>query len=198
MSYDLFIALSVFAFVTSITPGPSNLMLLASGANFGFVRTMPQILGITIGFSSLLAAVGLGLGAILSALPILDLALKICGAAYLLYLAWRIAMSRSLAKSAELEERPLTFLESAAFQWINPKAWAVATSAIAVYASTDTPFLSVAMLATVFALVNLPSVSAWAAFGMALRQFLSDGTRLKWFNIVMGALLVATLWPLLR
>jgi threonine/homoserine/homoserine lactone efflux protein len=197
MQYEVFLALCVYAFVTSITPGPSNLMLLASGANFGFVRTIPQVLGITIGFGALLLAVGLGLGAMLAAYPVLHGALKFGGGAYLLYLAWRIASSRSLADAGETERRPLTFLESAAFQWINPKAWVVAVTAMAVYANPNSPFLSVVLVSLAFASVNLPSVSAWAGFGTALRGFLSDPVRLKWFNIVMGALLAATLWPMI-
>jgi len=198
MSYDALMALCAFAFVTSISPGPSNFMLLASGANFGFLRTVPQILGITIGFGSLLLGVGFGLGALLTAYPPLHIGLKIGGGAYLLYLAWRIGMSRSLAKESGTKQRPLTLLESAAFQWINPKAWIVAITAMAVYTSPDEPFLSVALTSLAFALINLPSVSAWAGFGMGLRRFLSDPGRLKWFNIAMGLLLAATLWPMVK
>ncbi|HEX6980721.1 MAG TPA: LysE family translocator [Alphaproteobacteria bacterium] len=195
MPYETVLALCVYAFVTSITPGPSNFMLLASGANFGLVRTIPQVLGITMGFKALLLAVGLGLGATLAAYPALHTVLKIAGGAYLLYLAWRITMSRSLSKKGEIEGRPLTFLESAAFQWINPKAWAVAVTAMAVYASPDAPFLSAVLISVAFALVNLPSVLVWAGFGVVLREFLSNPVRLKWFNIAMGVLLAATLWP---
>ena len=196
MSYQALLALSVYAFVTSISPGPSNFMLLASGANFGFARTLPQLLGITVGFKSLLLGVGLGLGATLVAFPGLHTALKIAGGAYLLYLAWRIGTSRALGKDGAVA-RPLTFLQSAAFQWINPKAWVVAVTAMAVYTSPDQPLLSVVLISIAFALVNLPSVLVWAAFGMALRDLLSDPVRLKWFNIAMGVLLAATLWPLL-
>jgi threonine/homoserine/homoserine lactone efflux protein len=197
MPYEALFALCVYAFVTSITPGPSNFMLLASSANFGLVRTIPQVLGITIGFTMLLLGVGLGLGAALAAYPALHMALKIAGGAYLLCLAWRIGMSRSLSKGGEVEGRPLSFLESAAFQWVNPKAWVAAVTAMAVYTSPDAPFLSVVLISVAFALVNLPSVLAWAGFGMALREFLSDPVRLKWFNIAMGVLLAATLWPMM-
>jgi len=196
MSSEALLALCVYAFVTSVSPGPSNFMLLASGANFGFARTIPQVLGITVGFGSLLLAVGFGLGAVLVAFPALHIGLKIAGGAYLLYLAWRIGMSRSLGKGSDAS-RPLTFLQSAAFQWINPKAWVVAVTAMAVYTSPDAPLLSVTAIAVSFALVNLPSVAAWAGFGMVLREFLSDPVRLKWFNVAMGVLLAATLWPLI-
>ncbi|MEW9838016.1 LysE family translocator [Mesorhizobium marinum] len=198
MSTDALLALIAYAFVTSVTPGPNNLMLLASGVNFGFRRTVPHMLGIGGGFLSLLLAVGLGLGTLLAAFPALHLGLKVAGGAYLLYLAWRIAASRSMGRGAEAGERPMTFLEAAAFQWVNPKAWVMAVSAMAVYASPADPFQSVLIVAAAFAAVNVPSVSVWAGFGTALRGFLADSARLKWFNIGMGLLLVASLWPMLR
>ncbi|WP_207477821.1 LysE family translocator [Arenibaculum pallidiluteum] len=202
MSWESLLALCGYAFVTSVTPGPSNFMLLASGANFGFARSLPQVLGITAGFKALLLGMGLGLGALLAAFPPLHVGLKVAGGGYLLYLAWRIATSRAMAgpdgaaAGAGAAGRPLTFLESAAFQWINPKAWVVAATAMAVHASPDAPVSSAVVISAAFALVNLPSVSAWAAFGLLLRGFLSDPVRLKCFNLAMGALLAATLWPL--
>ena len=200
MSLDIFAALILFAFVTSITPGPNNFMLMASGVNFGFRRTIPHMLGIGVGFLSLLLGVGFGLGAVLAADPALHMALKIAGGAYLLYLAWRIAMARSMGdgKAGEGVARPMTFLQAAAFQWVNPKAWVMAVTAMAVYTSPQAPFLSVVLVAVAFAVVNVPSVSAWAGFGVALRGFLADPVRLKRFNIAMGLLLVASLWPMLR
>lgn len=198
MSLDAFLALLVYAFVTSITPGPNNLMLLASGVNFGIVRTVPHMLGISIGFLVLLLAVGFGLGAVLAAFPVLHTTLKIAGVAYLLYLAWKIAMSRSLSGKGEVRAQPMRFIDAAAFQWVNPKAWMMAVYAMAVYTNPDHPFVSVALISIAFTIVNLPSVSVWAGFGTALRGFLSDPARLKWFNIGMGVLLAATLWPMLR
>ena len=197
MSYDVFSALLLFAFVSSITPGPNNIMLLASGVNFGFRRTIPHMLGIGAGFVVLLLAVGLGLGAVLTAFPALHTALKIAGGAYLLYLAWRVATSQTLAREGEAA-RPMRFSEAAAFQWVNPKAWVMAVTAMAVYTSTEQPFLSVVLVAAAFGFVNLPSVSTWAAFGTAMRGFLSDPVRLKWFNIAMGVLLALSLWPMVR
>ena len=198
MGLDVFLALVVFAFVSSVTPGPNNLMLLASGVNFGFRRTVPHMAGIGFGFWLLLMAVGLGLGTMLSAFPALHLALKVAGGAYLLYLAWRIAMSRSLAEKSEGGARPMTFIEAAAFQWVNPKAWVMAVTAMAVYTNPQAPFLSMLLVTAAFAAVNLPSVSVWAGFGMGLRGFLADPVRLKWFNIAMGVLLAATLIPMLH
>ena len=198
MPSETFLALLVFAFVTSVTPGPNNFMLLASGVNFGFWRTVPHMLGIAAGFASLLFGVGLGLGAVLKAYPALDLSLKIAGGAYLLYLAWKIGKSRSMAAKGEAKAAPMTFLQAAAFQWVNPKAWVMAVTAMAVYTNPQAPFLSMLLVTAAFAAVNLPSVSVWAGFGMALRGFLADPGRLKWFNIAMGVLLAATLWPMLR
>ncbi|MBE7184963.1 MAG: LysE family translocator [Methylobacterium mesophilicum] len=198
MSQEMFLALLAYAFVTSITPGPNNFMLLASGVNFGFARTIPHMLGIGVGFFSLLVGVGLGLGALLVAFPVLHSALKIVGGAYLLYLAWRIATARSLGKGAEAKARPMRFIEAAAFQWVNPKAWIMALSGMAVYTDPGSPFLSVWLIALAFALVNVPCVSSWAGFGVALRGFLADPARLRWFNLAMALLLVASLIPMLR
>ena len=198
MSHDTLVALFIYAFVSSITPGPNNFMLLASGVNFGFARTIPHMLGIGVGFVSLLVGVGLGLGAVLSAFPALHLALKIAGGAYLLSLAWKIAMSRTLGSAKDDRAKPMSFLQAAAFQWVNPKAWVMAVTAMALYTSAAAPFLSVVLISLVFGLVNLPCVSCWTGFGVALRGFLSDPQRLKWFNIAMGLMLAATLWPMLR
>ena len=200
MTLDIFAALTAFAFVTSITPGPNNFMLMASGVNFGFRRTIPHMAGIGIGFLSLLLGVGFGLGAALAAFPALHLGLKIGGGLYLLYLAWRIAMARSMGegRGGAAEPRPMSFLEAAAFQWVNPKAWVMAVTAMALYTNPQAPFLSVVLVAVAFAIVNVPCVSVWAGFGVALRGFLADPARLKWFNIAMGLLLVASLWPMLR
>lgn len=198
MSYDTFLALLVYAFVTSVTPGPNNFMLLASGVNFGFVRTIPHMCGIGFGFFTLLLGVGFGLGALLTAFPQLHLALKIAGGAYLLYLAWKIAMSRSMGKAGDAKARPMSFVEASLFQWVNPKAWVMAVTAMALYQDPLSPYWSVLMIGVVFALTNFPSVSVWAAFGVGLRSFLADPVRLKWFNIGMGVLLAATLWPMLK
>ena len=196
MSADLFLALVVFAFVTSITPGPNNLMLLTSGVNFGFVQPDPLTLGIGAGFFPQLIGLRLGLGAVLTAYPQLHLALKIAGGAYLLHLAWKIAMSRTMGEGTA-GARPMTLLQAAAFQWVNPKAWVMAVTAMAVYTNPQRPFLSMLLVAVAFALVNVPSVSTWAGFGVALRGFLADPARLKWFNIAMGGLLAVTLVPML-
>ncbi len=198
MSIELLLTLVGFAFVTSVTPGPNNLMLMSSGVNFGFRRSIPHMLGIGAGFISLLLGVGFGLGAVLTAFPALHLGLKVAGGLYLLYLAWRIAMTRSFVDKTGATARPMRFVEAAAFQWVNPKAWVMAVTSMAVYTDPQSPIASVLFISGAYAAVNLPSVSIWTGFGVVLREFLSDPVRLKWFNIAMGISLVLTLWPMLR
>ncbi|WP_428429211.1 LysE family translocator [Pararhizobium sp.] len=197
MQADTLLALFLFAFTTSITPGPNNMMLFASGVNFGFVRTIPHMLGIGIGFLSLLVAVGLGLGALLHSVPMLYIALKFAGGAYLVWIAWKIGTSRTMSEG-KAGAVPMTFLQAAAFQWINPKAWVMAVTAMATYTTEQSYITSVLIVGAIFAIVNVPSVSTWAGFGSALRQWLSEPVRLKWFNITMAVLLVLSLWPMLR
>lgn len=197
MPLETFLALVLFAFTTSITPGPNNMMLFASGVNFGFARTIPHMLGIGAGFLSLLIAVGLGLGALLHSVPVVYTALKFAGGAYLLWVAWKIGTSRSLS-DGKTGAQPMTFLGAAAFQWVNPKAWVMAVTAMATYTNPDYYLPTVMLVGLAFAAVNVPSVSTWAGFGSALREWLSVPVRLKWFNITMALLLVASLWPMLK
>ncbi|MBB5667063.1 threonine/homoserine/homoserine lactone efflux protein [Rhizobium leguminosarum] len=197
MPLDTFLALVLFAFTTSITPGPNNMMLFASGVNFGFRRTIPHMFGIGVGFFSLLIGVGLGLGAVLHTMPAVYTALKFAGGAYLVWIAWKIASSRSLSEGKSAVE-PMSFFSAAAFQWVNPKAWVMAVTAMATYTNPELYFVSVLLVGLAFAAVNVPSVSTWAGFGSALREWLSDPVRLKWFNISMAVLLVASLWPMLK
>ena len=197
MPFETLFALVLFAFTTSVTPGPNNMMLFASGVNFGFRRTIPHMLGIGAGFFSLLLGVGFGLGALLHTVPLLYTALKFAGGAYLVWIAWKIGTSRAIGE-AEAGARPMTFLGAAAFQWVNPKAWVMAVTAMATYTDTEQYFFTVMIVGVVFGVVNLPSVSTWAGFGSALREWLSVPVRLKWFNIVMAVLLVLSLWPMLK
>ncbi|MBY5442566.1 LysE family translocator [Rhizobium leguminosarum] len=197
MPLDTFLALVLFAFTTSITPGPNNMMLFASGVNFGFRRTIPHMFGIGVGFFSLLIGVGFGLGALLHTVPVVYTALKFAGGAYLVWIAWKIATSRSLSEGSTGVE-PMSFVAAAAFQWVNPKAWVMAVTAMATYINPQLYLASVLIVGLAFAAVNVPSVSTWAGFGSALREWLSDPVRLKWFNISMAVLLVLSLWPMLK
>ena len=195
MSFAILTAILGFAFVTTVTPGPNNLMLMASGANFGFRRTLPHMLGIVGGLSVMALLVGAGLMALFDALPALNLVLKVASVCYLLWLALKIATAAPIAER-DADSRPMTFLQAAAFQWVNPKAWAMCLSAITLYAP-DRTLLSVAIVAGAFAVVCFPAISVWAWLGTVVRQWLSNATRLKVFNITMAALLVASLYPVL-
>lgn len=197
MPLETFLALVLFAFTTSITPGPNNMMLFASGVNFGFRQTIPHMLGIGAGFLSLLIGVGFGLGALMQSVPLVYTVLKFAGGAYLIWIAWKIGTSRSLSEG-KAGARPMTFLGAAAFQWVNPKAWVMAVTAMATYTNPAAYTATVLIVGFAFALVNLPSVSTWAGFGSALREWLSVPVRLKWFNITMAVLLVISLWPMLK
>jgi threonine/homoserine/homoserine lactone efflux protein len=197
MTPDLLLALALFGLVSSITPGPNNAMLMASGANFGFAKTVPHLLGVVIGFPLMVIGVGLGLGGLFAAVPVLHDILHWVGAAYLLYLAWKIARSTSIGVGAGTG-RPMTFLQAVAFQWVNPKAWAMALSTVTAYAPKEGYVGNVFIAAAVFSLVNSPCVSAWAGCGVALRRFLADPKALRAFNWTMAVLLVLSLWPTLR
>ena len=197
LSLDLLLGFALFALVTSITPGPNNTMLLASGVNFGFNRTIPHMLGITCGFFVLVVAVGFGLGAVFQTYPLLYSVLRYVGAAYLLYLAWKIAHSGPVSENEKGESKPISYLGAAAFQWVNPKAWIMAIGAISTYTPMQGYFTNVIVIAAVFALINLPSVSVWAGCGTLLRNVLKDRRWLRLFNWGMALLLVASLYPLL-
>lgn len=193
---EMLAALALFAFVSSITPGPNNTMLLASGANFGFRRTLPHLMGVNLGFFALVLGAGLALGGLFAAYPALHGVLKVAGAAYLLYLAWKIAMSGEM-KGGEGAGRPQTFWQAAAFQWVNPKAWAMALGGVTAYAPPENYAANVVVVAAVFTLVNLPCVASWTGFGLALRGVLGTPGRLRAFNWTMAALLVLSLAPVL-
>ena len=195
MTFALLVALLGFAFVTTVTPGPNNLMLMASGANFGFRRTVPHMLGIAGGVSLMALLVGLGLMALFEAMPLLGGILKVASVLYLLWLAYKIATAAPI-EARDAKARPMTLMQAAAFQWVNPKAWAMCLSAITIYAP-DRTLLSVAIVAGAFALVSLPAISVWAWLGTIIRQWLSSPRRLQVFNLTMAALLVASLYPLL-
>ncbi|MBY0298604.1 MAG: LysE family translocator [Methylobacterium sp.] len=180
-----------FAVSTSVSPGPNNVMLAASGANFGFARTLPHMLGVALGFPLMLVAVGLGLGGVFAALPALHLVLKVAGAAYLLYLAWRIATADATAGPAERPARPLSFWQAAAFQWANAKAWIMALGAVTTYTTPQGEAVTeIALIAAVFGLVSVPTVALWAGFGVVIGRVLERSPRaLRAFNVAMGLLL---------
>jgi threonine/homoserine/homoserine lactone efflux protein len=188
-------ALALFALVSSITPGPNNLMLLASGANFGFRRTLPHMAGVGLGFVFLLLCVGAGLGVVLERWPLLADGLRVACLAYLAVLVWRIATAAP-PESAAARGRPFTFLEAAAFQWVNPKGWAMALTTISAY--LPAPGLEGVLVAcAVIGLINISSISTWALGGTQLRRWLTDGRRVRIFNVTMAGLLALSVVPIL-
>jgi threonine/homoserine/homoserine lactone efflux protein len=200
ISPEMLFALMVYAFVASITPGPNNLMLMTSGINFGLKRTIPHMLGVSSGFVLMVILVGLGVMQLIDAVPASRTAITVLSAVYLLYMAWKIASNDT--SPAEIGERvatakPFTFIQAVLFQWVNPKAWTMALTAISAYAPKSSGFSGIAIVALVFGLINLPSTSSWALLGAKLRVFLSDPVRLRVFNITAALLLVATLYPMI-
>ena len=191
MSLDILIALISFSFVSSITPGPNNIMLMTSGANFGLRRTLPHRMGVSIGFIVMVLLVGVGVMQIFTLFPVTYIILKVISIAYLLYLAYRIAVSASLTSKQSESAKPLTFIQAALFQWVNPKAWTMALMAITLFAPTQELHL-VAIIAAVFGLVNIPCVSAWTILGRSMNKLLKNQRNLHIFNIVMAILLVAS------
>jgi threonine/homoserine/homoserine lactone efflux protein len=196
MSQQLFIAFVVFASVMFFTPGPNNIMLLSSGLTYGFRRTLPHVIGITLGFAFMVGAVGLGLGAVFLAYPVLQTILKYAGIAYLIYLAAAIAMSGPV--SAQHNRRgPMTFWSAAMFQWINVKGWVMVIGTITAYAAIATFPWNIVIQVALSLLLGAVSCSVWALFGSALRPVLTRPAAVRAFNIVMAVLLLASLYPVL-
>jgi len=198
MPIELLTALMGFAFVSSITPGPNNMMLMASGANFGVRRTVPHMMGVGLGHSFMIVVLGAGLVQVFETYPLTLTVMKWVSVGYLLYLSWKIANAAPKAPDApETGGQPFTFLKAAAFQWVNPKGWFMALTAISAYTGNQT-MREVVIVAVVFVCTNIPSISFWTVLGQQMRKFLTSPVRLRTFNIVMALLLVATLIPILR
>jgi len=195
MNSALILPLIGFAFVSSITPGPNNLMILASGLNYGFKRSLPHMIGIGVGFMFMLLLVGLGLAELFERFPVLDIVLKVTATIYMLWLAWRIANAGS-PKAAEAGARPMSFLEACAFQWVNPKAWAMALTAMTVYAPEKT-LLVIGIVTLILGFINIPCVSSWALLDQEMRRFLQRPKVLNAFNWTMALLLILSLYPIL-
>lgn len=196
MTFEILIALVVFALASSITPGPNNIMLLASGVNYGFVKSIPHILGIIFGFSFMCLCMGLGLGALFQTYPQLLSYLQVVALIYLVYLSWKTAFSKAIDSDKAKKSRPMTFIESCLFQWVNPKAWVMGLTAMTLFVSPEHPILSVVIISVVFGFTNIPCQCAWTISGVAMRRFLADERRLRIFNITMGALLLLSVAPL--
>jgi threonine/homoserine/homoserine lactone efflux protein len=191
---EFFLATLTFALVTSVTPGPNNVMLTAAGANFGFLRTLPHIAGITLGVVVMIYAVGIGAAQLLQRLPPLHAAMKIVGAAYLLWLAWAIARAGRPEESGRGgEARPLTLMQAALFQWVNPKAWIMIAGALPAFTSVGGDLTwDLSLIALAYVLMCPPSCALWCGFGMAIGRLLASDRAWAWFNGAMAALLAAS------
>lgn len=199
MDASWWLAAAGFAIAMSGTPGPNNAMVMASGANFGLRRSLPHMLGITLGFPAMLLAVALGAGEVFARAPWLHGAVRWVGAAYLLWLAWKIATAAPDEPGAASAAQPLGFVGAALFQWANPKAWVIALGAVAAYGTAaGAAFLAqMGTLAALFAVVTLPILSLWALAGVGAARILRTPRAMRWFNRAMGGLLALSLAPLL-
>jgi threonine/homoserine/homoserine lactone efflux protein len=195
MSHSLLIAFVMFATVMFITPGPNNIMLLSSGLTYGFRRTLPHVAGITIGFAFMIGAVGLGLGTIFIAYPVLQTILKYAGVAYLIYLAAAIAMSAPVAPEQDNQRGPMSFWGAAMFQWVNAKGWVMVIGTITAYAAIAAYPWNIVIQVGLSLILGVVSCTAWALFGSALRPVLTSPRLVRTFNIIMALLLLASLYP---
>lgn len=200
---ELMISMLAFAFVSSITPGPNNMMLLSSGVNFGFRRTVPHMLGVSAGFFVMLLLIGAGLDSLFRRYPSSYTVMKVLGSLYLLYFAWRVANSGK-PERAEVptpgggKALPISFLGACAFQWVNAKAWFMAITYFSNYIPRDSKPIFVIITCLLFAVVNLPCVGVWAYLGTKMERLLrTDSIRTK-FNWAMALLLIATLIPVIK
>ncbi|MBB1318988.1 LysE family translocator [Shewanella sp. SR43-4] len=194
---ELVFAIALFAFSAGITPGPNNIMLMTSGVNFGIKRSIPHLMGISLGFPTMILAVGLGLSAIFQAYPFIHIVIKVIGISYLLYLSWLIANSSSKMEGKQVS-KPFSFLQAAAFQWVNPKGWIMAVGAIATFTSVQQELNSqVITIASVFLCVAFPCAIVWLGFGVALKRLLKNERQQRIFNISMALLLVASIIPMM-
>lgn len=193
---ETFMTLALFAFVSSITPGPNNLMLLSSGVNFGWRRTLPHMIGVASGFTFMVFLVGIGVIQLFDMVPQSYVVLKWFCIVYLSYLAVKIARSGNAVARESGSVKPMTFIQAVLFQWVNPKAWTMALSAISVYAP-ERDLMSVIWVSLIFAAINLPSITVWVVVGDRLQQFLTSAVKLKIFNYFMATLLMLSLFPVI-
>lgn len=194
MDIQLMLSVALFATVTSGTPGPNNVMLTASGANFGYWRTLPHMVGIVIGILVMNVLVAAGLGVVFERYPAVQSTLKVAASSYLIYLAWKIATAETSRVDGESDARPMSLMGGALFQFLNPKAWMMVITAIGSFTLTgDDYWMSVFWVAVIFMLMGFPCISLWAAFGTVVGRFLSSPAALRWFNLIMGGLTVSCL-----
>ncbi len=189
MEWSFFVSVAIFALVMTGTPGPNNVMLTTSGANFGYRRSVPHFLGIGLGLISLIVLNGVGLGVVFHTYPLMQEILKWAGSAYLLYLAWRIVRAGLSVNLEEEVAKPMTCLEAMMFQFLNPKAWMMSVTAVSSFAAQGSDYgWSIVAICVVFLIVQIQTSSVWVGFGTFIRRWLSTPRSWKVFNSSMGAL----------
>jgi threonine/homoserine/homoserine lactone efflux protein len=194
---ELYLAILLFTATASITPGPNNIMIMAAGVNFGVQKSLPHLFGICLGFPIMVIAIGLGFSVVFNAYPLLHNAINVIGIIYLLYLAWLIASAKP-TKIRTDATKPLSFIQAVLFQWVNPKAWVMATGAISAYTSSDGDILGhVLFIAFAFSITAGISVGIWLVFGAGLKHYLDNPLHYRVFNIVMAMLLVGSMSPVI-
>ncbi|MES2905703.1 MAG: LysE family translocator [Pseudomonadota bacterium] len=196
MTFEIFLSLAIFSFVTSITPGPNNIMLLTSGVNFGTRRTLPHFAGVNIGIFLLFLFIGLGLGQIFTLYPQLYMLMKIAGILYFIYLAWKIIRSTPPEDSENDTAKPITFIEAVLFQWVNPKALLVAASYFSSYTPPDSGSGMIITMSIIYGIINAPCIGVWVLGGSNLRRYLHNQTYFYAFNWTMAILLILSLMPI--
>lgn len=195
---EFYLAIFIFATSTTITPGPNNIMIMTSGLNYGVKSSLPHLLGICFGFPAMVIMVGLGFSVVFENYPLFHEVIKVLGVIYLLYLAWLIGSSSPTSLEGE-KSKPFTFTQAALFQWVNPKAWVMATGAVSAYTSISSDIFSqVLMIALAFFIVAFPCVGIWLVFGVGLKRYLKSATHQKMFNLAMALLLVASVLPVMK
>ena|SRR5215813_9642084 len=190
MTAEQVAAFVLFAVVAAVTPGPSNVMLMATGANAGVLRGFPCLFGVTTGMGLMMFLVPLGVGSVVLAHPAVLKAFNLGGAAYLLWLAWKVAGAGRIESAAD--RGPVGYFSAAVFQWVNPKSWLVSVSAAGTFlsAAAGSPVAQAILFAGLFVLAALPSCFVWLAFGAGVQRVLDSGRRLRAFNVSMAVLLV--------
>jgi threonine/homoserine/homoserine lactone efflux protein len=200
MTLEQTVGFVVFSVVAAGTPGPSNALLTATGANVGVVRGIPALLGVAAGMGLMMFVVAFGLGTLILDNPVVLTALKWCGAAVLCWLAWQIATAEHQGANTS-PARPVGFLGAAAFQWVNPKSWLVCTSAAATFLDQRTggsALFQSALFGLIFVIASVPSCFPWLAFGAVLQRVLRSRRALRIFNGAMGVLLAASVVLIIR
>ena len=197
MTPALLMAASLFILSSSITPGPNHTMLMTSGVNFGFRRSLRHLLGVQVGFAILLSSVGLGLHAVLDRVPQFYTLLRYLGSAYMLWMAWKLATTRAVLTEPLFTQQPMGFWGALAFQWVNPKAWVMALTFMSTYMAPGALLLEILLLALLFMLLSTPCSAFWLGFGQAMRRLLQNPSHLRLFNVTMALALVASLYPML-